>query len=123
MANSFLLKATRFPVHLHFSKNYSMKTLVLVLAAGISIAACNQRSDKSAGEQPVNAMEDSTNFTEVQWMDSLLDLGTVKEGAQVNVSFRFKNVGDKPLVISHVQAGCGCTVPETPKEPYQPGTE
>jgi hypothetical protein len=41
----------------------------------------------------------------------------------VEVAFRFKNTGDKPLVIERVQPGCGCTVAETPKEPIAPGEE
>ena len=45
----------------------------------------------------------------------------MKEGENLNVSFRFKNTGNKPLVISNVSASCGCTVPETPKKPYAPG--
>jgi hypothetical protein len=31
------------------------------------------------------------------------------------------NTGSKPLVIKNVQATCGCTVPEIPKEPVMPG--
>ena len=45
----------------------------------------------------------------------------MKEGDNLNVSFRFKNTGSKPLVISNVTASCGCTVPEVPKKPYAPG--
>jgi hypothetical protein len=37
------------------------------------------------------------------------------------VSFRFKNTGNKPLIISRVWAQCGCTVAETPQKPYAPG--
>ena len=100
-----------------------MKKFIVILIAAISIVACNQRTEKSAGEKPVSAVEDSANFTTIQWMEDSLNLGTVKEGAVVDVSFRFKNTGDKPLIISNVSAGCGCTVPETPKEPFQPGQE
>ena len=49
------------------------------------------------------------------------DFGKIEEGKTLDVSFRFKNVGDKPLVISNVSASCGCTIPETPKKPYAPG--
>jgi hypothetical protein len=67
---------------------------------------------------------DTTNVTEIQWLDSVEQkLGTVKEGEQVAVSWRFKNAGNKNLVIGNVTAGCGCTIPETPKEPIEPGKE
>jgi len=100
-----------------------MKKLLIIVMSGISIIACNQRTEKSAGEKPVSAVEDSANFTTIEWLEDSLNLGTVKEGATVDVTFRFKNTGDKPLIISNVSAGCGCTVPETPKEPFQPGQE
>ena len=49
------------------------------------------------------------------------DYGTVKTGADGHRFFTVKNTGDKPLIISRVQASCGCTTPEVPKEPIMPG--
>ncbi|MBI3232772.1 MAG: DUF1573 domain-containing protein [Bacteroidetes bacterium] len=49
------------------------------------------------------------------------DFGTINEGEQVEVSYKFKNTGGADLVISHCQAGCGCTVPIWPKDPIRPG--
>lgn len=49
------------------------------------------------------------------------NFGTINEGEQVEVTYKFKNAGGSDLVISHVQAGCGCTVPEWPKDPIKPG--
>lgn len=49
------------------------------------------------------------------------NFGTINEGEQVEVTYKFKNIGGSDLVISHVQAGCGCTVPEWPKDPIKPG--
>ncbi|RYY81054.1 MAG: DUF1573 domain-containing protein [Chitinophagaceae bacterium] len=45
------------------------------------------------------------------------------EGAQVDVSWRFRNTGTKPLVIEKAQPGCGCTVAEKPEAPIPPGGE
>jgi hypothetical protein len=45
------------------------------------------------------------------------------EGTVVNVQFRFKNTGNKMLVITDVAASCGCTVPEKPEKPIAPGAE
>jgi hypothetical protein len=96
----------------------------------ISIAACQQRTTTTAGEQKSNSAEtatavtDSTKFTTIQWIDSVeKDLGTVKEGPEVEIAYKFRNTGDKPLIISNVHASCGCTIPETPKEPFEPGAE
>lgn len=49
------------------------------------------------------------------------DYGTVKVGADGHRIFTVKNTGDKPLIISKVQASCGCTTPEWSQEPIMPG--
>ncbi|HET9826317.1 MAG TPA: DUF1573 domain-containing protein [Chitinophagaceae bacterium] len=99
-----------------------MKKLLLVLTGAICFVACQQRTAKTAGEKPVDPTQDSTNFTTIQWIDSVdKDLGTVKEGPEVEVGYKFKNTGDHPLIISDVRASCGCTIPEKPQEPFEPG--
>lgn len=50
-----------------------------------------------------------------------LDYGTVKHGSDGHRIFTIKNTGDKPLIISRVQASCGCTTPEWSQEPIMPG--
>jgi len=70
------------------------------------------------------AIADTANYTAIEWIDSVnKDLGTMKEGQIVELSWRFKNAGTKPLVITNVSAPCGCTVPAPPKEPIAPGKE
>ena len=49
------------------------------------------------------------------------DYGTVKNGADGHRMFTVKNTGDKPLIISKVQASCGCTTPEWSQDPIMPG--
>ncbi|WP_205503870.1 DUF1573 domain-containing protein [Rufibacter psychrotolerans] len=51
----------------------------------------------------------------------LHDFGNVTEGVQATYEFKFKNTGNQPVIISHVQASCGCTTPEWPKEAILPG--
>jgi outer membrane biosynthesis protein TonB len=51
----------------------------------------------------------------------LHDFGSIKEGEKVTHIFKFKNTGDKPLIISDAKGSCGCTVPSYPKEPIAPG--
>ncbi len=50
-----------------------------------------------------------------------LDYGTVKANSDGNRVFAFTNTGDKPLIISNVQPGCGCTASDWTKEPILPG--
>jgi hypothetical protein len=120
-----------------------MKKILIVLAAAITIASCKE-ADKTADTTssatatteavstatptttataaPQQTTVDPATLTKVEWLDGMdRDFGKMKEGENLEVSFRFKNVGDKPLIISNVSASCGCTVPETPKKPYAPG--
>lgn len=105
------------------------KTALFVCLAAVLIA-CQSTDKKStpAGEltkaQKDSSIVDSANFTTIQWLDTTsLDLGKVKEGDVVDVSYRFKNSGDKNLVIQDVVPGCGCTVPEKPEKPFLPGEQ
>jgi hypothetical protein len=112
---------------LHFSNHQDMKKLVVVLLAA-GLFACqsadkNQVKDQTKSES-TSAAKDSANNTSIQWLDSTFrDIGKVKEGQVVEVTFRFKNTGSKNLIIQDVSASCGCTVPEKPGKPFAPGEE
>jgi hypothetical protein len=47
--------------------------------------------------------------------------GNVPEGPSVSYDFEFVNISKEPIVLSNVQASCGCTTPTWPKEPIAPG--
>lgn len=102
-----------------------MKNLLIIFVATLSLFACQMRSSNTAGEKEStkdSPLSDTTNFTTIQWIDTTFqDLGTVKEGPEVDISFKFKNTGTKNLVIENVTASCGCTIVEKPKEPFPPG--
>lgn len=49
------------------------------------------------------------------------DFGKIKQGVPVTFNFEIKNVSDKPLVVESASASCGCTVPEKPEKPINPG--
>ncbi len=50
------------------------------------------------------------------------NFGSFKEsdGSQ-KTTFKFKNEGNAPVVLSNVRASCGCTTPKWTKEPVAPG--
>jgi Protein of unknown function (DUF1573) len=100
-----------------------MKQYLFFIVA-ITVFACNS-TDQNVGS--VNASvtpgPDTSNLTTIQWIDSIKNLGRINEGQKVEVSFRFKNTGNKPLIIHSVRPGCGCTVADYPKEPIAPGGE
>ncbi len=59
--------------------------------------------------------------TEMVFTETEFDFGTVKEGEKVSHTYKFKNAGKEPLVISNAQGSCGCTVPKWPRDPIAPG--
>lgn len=60
--------------------------------------------------------------TQISFDKMEYDFGTVKEGEQVRHTYKFKNTGDKNLILINVKGSCGCTVPEDwPKDPIAPG--
>lgn len=53
--------------------------------------------------------------------DLTYDFGKVKQNSKAEYKFTFKNTGNKPLVITNVEAGCSCTTPVWPKTAILPG--
>ena len=49
------------------------------------------------------------------------DLGELKYNGDANCLFTFTNTGKTPLLIQQVKTSCGCTTPEWPNKPINPG--
>ena len=49
------------------------------------------------------------------------DFGKIKQGVPVTYFFEITNISDKPLVVENASASCGCTIPEKPEKPINPG--
>nr|WP_294906118.1 DUF1573 domain-containing protein [uncultured Lacibacter sp.] len=106
-----------------------MKQFILLSAFVALLSSCGNADKKAAdatvasSEQTEAAAAAPVDVTTVQWLDSAQNFGKVTDGEKVVITFHFKNTGTKPLVISNVQASCGCTVPSKPEEPIAPGAE
>lgn len=100
-----------------------MKYLFVSLVLAVGAMSCEGGKNKADLAAQQKAAKDTASFTTIEWLDSVADFGTVDEGKKVEVKFRFRNSGDKPLLLTHVQAGCGCTTPDYTKEPVAPGKE
>jgi hypothetical protein len=57
----------------------------------------------------------------ISWNAQVVDLGKIDQGKPETAVFSFTNIGKTPLLITAVQASCGCTTPEYSKEPIAPG--
>ena len=100
-----------------------MKYLILLFLIVIFASCKNETGGKNTKADAANAVTDTANYTQIQWLDSVQNIGTLTYGQNPSINFRFKNIGNKPLFIVSAQPGCGCTVADYPKEPIMPGEE
>lgn len=103
-----------------------MKYLILIAAVAFmgcadnDAATVNENNQSDVAATPTAGADSTT----VEWLDPVVqELGKAKEGQVLEISWRFKNTGNAPLIVSDVKAGCGCTVAEKPQQPVPPGEE
>ncbi len=97
------------------------KGLLFLIVSLIFISCDVRRKDKIADDAfklKEQALKESTS---VEIIDSSYNFGKVVDGDKVEYNYRFRNTGNKPLVIINASASCGCTVPQKPEKPILPG--
>ena len=83
--------------------------LILVASAGFSQVSA-QAAPAPKADMAVASFE-SQSF----------DFGKIKQGVPATHEFTFTNTGTAPLIITSVQASCGCTTPDWSKDMIMPG--
>lgn len=94
----------------------------LLITVSLFSFSCKNKSERELDAAKA-AAADSANYTTVQWIDSIVKFGTINKGEKIDIKFRCKNTGDKPLILTNVRPGCGCTVADYTKQPIAPGAE
>jgi hypothetical protein len=117
---------------------------IAMMAVSLAAVSCNSKSTEEserikALEEKISQLEQTSIATptsaqnvepadpstvgafDFQTME--YDFGTIPEGEVIEHVFSFKNSGQAPLVISNIQASCGCTSPDWTKTPIKPGDE
>ena len=89
-----------------------MKKLMFV--AAIMLVAFAGKSQSAQAKEPLAVFE---------WVGTNHDFGKIKQGTPVTHEFKFTNKGKAPLIITNVQASCGCTSPGWTREAVPPGGE
>lgn len=99
-----------------------MNKLIACLGIASIFFSCDIRNTRNKADAlaPNNGVA-YTDSTTVQLIDSVYNFGNVTDGDKVEYSYRFRNTGKNPLIVSSAVASCGCTVPEKPEEPIKPG--
>lgn len=102
-----------------------MKYIIIFAISAALFTGCDENAGGKVADLKVNDVSKSSGeqLTTIQWIDSSRNYGTINEGQVLEVSFRFKNTGDKPLVIENVRPSCGCTAANPPDKPILPGEE
>jgi hypothetical protein len=85
--------------------------LLLVASAGYSQVSATAAPLPAPKSDMAVAAFDVQNF----------DFGKIKQGTPVTHEFTFTNNGAVPLIITNVQASCGCTTPDWSRDPIAPG--
>jgi hypothetical protein len=99
-----------------------MKTIIFSLFVCIPMfigTAVAQQPLASNAKPSTNFTKDVGSFT---WTETSFDFGKIKVNKPVTHEFSFTNGGDSPLVVTSVQASCGCTVAKYSKDPISPGS-
>ena len=105
-----------------------MKKLIISLIVIMALSSCADDSNKlstSLVNNPTSANANNiSNVTpKIQFQKTEHDFGKILQGEQVSYTFKFKNIGNAPLIITSIEKTCGCTSPDFSKDPVKPGEE
>lgn len=92
------------------------KAMILIAAFAIAMVALGQ--ELTASMKKPEPVKPAAAFN---WVATTFDFGQIKKAEPVTHEFSFTNAGNDALIISSVQASCGCTVTEYTKDPIQAG--
>jgi hypothetical protein len=101
-----------------------MKKILIIALTLTVIFACEnkQRTDAQTIEENRKALEPTADKFPVMQIDTpTVDLGKIMQGDTIMHVYHFKNTGNMPLVVSNVNASCGCTTPSYSTAPVAPG--
>ena len=105
-----------------------MRKLFILFVTALSFTACRNANNSTNETSTVSVGNTSSKVAPadaavITFERDIYDFEKIAQGEKVQHEFKFKNTGKSPLIISNATATCGCTIPETPKEPILPGKE
>ena len=93
---------------------------MLVVTLLFDCSGQNGRNVTQSGEAETE-QQDAFYQADISFDTLVHDFGTIIEGEMVVCYFDYENHGPGELIISSVEATCGCTTPDWRKEPLKPG--
>ena len=92
---------------------------IILLALSLTPAGFSAQAQTTAAK-PATA-QGKVAGPQIQFEEMKYDFGSIKTGDVVEHTFKFKNVGTQPLIISNIGVSCGCTTPDWTRDPILPG--
>lgn len=94
--------------------------IIMLTSCNSGTKATDKINDKNLAAAEKVAQE-ARRFPKMTFEKLEHDFGKIKQGTSVETIFKFTNTGDAPLVITEASSSCGCTVPQKPEKPIEPG--
>lgn len=89
---------------------------------GLTLALfCLAFTPNKTSQPSVESTVASTTSTSIKWKNAEINLGEIVQNKPATIDFEFTNTGDSPVIITSVQASCGCTATNYAKTPVLPG--
>ncbi len=111
--------------------------LKLLIVLPILFSACNGTQSQNAqsslpenklstdlinNPRSIDVNDSSANVLgTLKFDDTIHQFGIIKDGEIVECEFEMTNIGQKDIFINEAKTSCGCTVPNYPTAPIQPG--
>jgi Protein of unknown function (DUF1573) len=99
-----MLKIMNYKLLLKKLNHLTMRQTIFMLFAFMFISL-------SVSAQPTEKIDGP----EISFEKTTINYGKIKKDSEPLRKFSFKNIGNKPLLITNAQGSCGCTVPDYPK--------
>jgi hypothetical protein len=108
-------------------KKYSLFVFAALLS--VVLFSCNNEApattlvDETATADPMATTTEVVQAATTMSVDRMEhDFGDISDnGGNVDTKFVITNTGSNPLLLSEAKGSCGCTVPDYPRDPIQPG--
>ena len=97
------------------------KIYLIVVGLTIGYSTALAQSTTPATAPPAANQKVVTDGPVLTFMETKFDFGNIQEGEVVTHTYKFRNTGNQPLLISDVRVTCGCTSPDWTKTPVAPG--
>lgn len=92
-----------------------MKSFIAFSAILLITLSFSCRQEKRTGVE-------GSALSRIEFESTIYEYGDIPYGSDGQCSFTFRNTSEVPLIVNIVRTSCGCTSPEWPSEPVEPGS-